>query len=192
MKVQKVVCTGLAAMLVAASTAGCARRGGGNGVVDESKTTVIKVFNYDSGYGREYLEKTAAAFQEKVKDVTYEEGKKGVYIDYSHMTTNATGTILLDTLASDNEHDMFVTSEFSNVQLKQNGYVENIYDLLTKTKEDNQFADEKSILDRMMPDFKNYCLTGEEIYNVPLFMNIFNWVVDYGLLETKGLSLIHI
>lgn len=188
MKLKKLVCTGLAAVLMAASMTGCGGNGGGNNTsVDESQTTVIKVFNYDSGYGREYLEKTAAAFQEKVKDKSYETGKKGVYIDFSHMTTNATGTILLDTLASDKEHDIFVTSEFSNAQLKQNGYVENIYDLLTKTKADNQFADEKSILDRMMPDFKNYCLTGEEIYNVPLFMNIFNWVVDYGLLESKGL-----
>lgn len=47
--------------------------------VDESKTT-LKVFNYDAGFGSLWIDNIKKEFEEKYKDVSFAEGKKGVQV----------------------------------------------------------------------------------------------------------------
>ena len=56
-------------------TAGCGARS--TVEIDSSKTT-LTVGNWNGGVGTEWLESAIKKFEEKYKDVSFEEGKKGV------------------------------------------------------------------------------------------------------------------
>lgn len=155
--------------------------------VDPTKTTIIKLQNYDCGYGRDYLVETAKKFQDAVKDVSYETGKTGVYIDILPTQTNATGNELLTNLPNSN-YEVFFTNEIHPALLKNNGYLMDISDIMNATSADNvgRFAEETSIYDRMYPDWQNYYLEDDgSMYGFPLFMQFYNFTYDAELLETK-------
>ena len=167
MKKINLVSTPWACWVCASCFAGCGDREqdilGNNGNIagkNESNATVIKIHNYDCGYGRGHIEQTAKAFAELVKDIPYEEGKTGVYFEYLHTQTNSTGTWLLDSLKN-NEYDIFFADNLDPglVKEKYSEYVRDVKDLVTQTSADpnaNRFAEERSIMDRMYDEWSNF------------------------------------
>lgn len=191
MKKIRLLAPALAAMMVSGMAAGCRGRDG-DGTVDTSTTTVISVLNYDCGYGREYLENTAKAFQEAVKDVEYEPGKKGVYIDISHQTTGSTGRELLTNLANLSYDVFFSNSEIKSNGLKNSGNVADITKYVKASSDDEEsvsrFTEKTSIYDRMFSDFRiAHTATDGKMYDLPLFMGTYNFTYDAELVAKKGL-----
>ncbi|MBO4323446.1 MAG: hypothetical protein J5836_02175, partial [Clostridia bacterium] len=95
-KFKKAGLKGLAAVLSLAMLLGAAACGSGkmsaesgessSDTVIASGQTKIKVANFGGGAGRKWLDEAAARFAERVKDVSYEEGKKGVEFDVTSTT----------------------------------------------------------------------------------------------------------
>ena len=106
----KKISVALAMLLVTLPLVGC---GGGSGSsdipADPTTTTIINLLNFDCGYGRTYIEEAKKSFEEKVKEVSYETGKKGVYINIESFATGTTGQDVLNSLPT-STYDIF----FSN------------------------------------------------------------------------------
>lgn len=199
MKKIKILSIVLALLVGASALTGCVNNGGPNNYTggniagkNESNATVIKVHNYDCGYGRGYIEQTTKAFAELVKDVPYEEGKTGVFFEFLHTQTNSTGTWLLDSLKN-NEYDVFFTNTLdpSLVKTTYSAYVRDVKDLVTMKSTDegaNRFAEEKSIMERMYSDWANfYQEPNGSLYVLPLFSSVALPTYDVALCEDKGL-----
>ncbi len=159
---------------------------------NESNATVISIYNYDCGYGRGHIEETMKAFADRVKDVSYEDGKTGVYFKTQHTQTNATGTWLLDSLKN-SEYDVFFSDNQDPGLIKStySAYVKNVNDLVTAKSTDanaRRFAEEKSILERMYPEWAEFYQDEDEsVYVVPLFVGLATPTYDVALCESKGL-----
>ncbi len=157
----------------------------------QSETTYVKVLHYDAGYGRSYLEKTARAFEDAVKDVEYEPGKKGVYIDIEHSQTNTTGAGLLETLPS-SPYDVFLSTGNDVETLKNSGYIMDISAILNGTSADanpvSPFLDATSIYDRMLADAKGTAVASDgKNYSLPIFLLSYHLYYDAQLVADRGL-----
>lgn len=178
-----------AAMITMLSFAACGRSNANNIEKDHKNETIIYVQNYDCGYGREYVENTARRFMDAVKDVSYETGKKGVYVSISHTKNNATGSYLMNDLPNNNA-EVFFTESTTPAMLKSSSMVMNINDIVNEKKGDDGasvFSEDKSIMERMYPDYRNYYSTNDEVYAVPLFMSSNILTYDIDACDEKGL-----
>ena len=182
----------LATAVASATVVGMAGCGGEtNNKPDANKVTYVKLLHYDAGYGRAYLEKTARAFEKEVENISYEDGKKGVYIDIEHSQMDSTGQNLLNSL-SGSPYDMFLTTGVTPADMKNNGNVLEISSLLNATKSDetplSPFADETSIYQRMYPDMQEYYSnTDNTMYGIPVFMISYHLYYDAELVANRGL-----
>ena len=167
----------------------CTPDGGGANKPSESDVTYVRVLHYDAGYGRTHLEKTARAFEKAVADVSYEEGKKGVYIDIEHSQMNATGEYLLNSL-NNSPYDMFFSTGITPAAMKANGYVMDVTNLMNATSENStyRFAEEKSIYERMYPDMQEYYINEDNsLFGAPVFVISHHLFYDVELVQSRGL-----
>ncbi len=185
----------LATLLTSASLVGtlsaCGGDNEGESVPSENEVTYVKLLHYDAGYGRSYLEKMKTAFQDAVKDVSYEPGKKGVYIDIEHSLISSTGDQVVSNMKN-SPYDIYFPNAVSPVSLKQSGYVMDISDLLTATSADanpiSPFADETSIFDRMNPEMREYYSNADgTAYGIPGFIISSHFYYDVDLVQKRGL-----
>ena len=182
----------LASLLAALPLAGCGggSNNGGGGDLPSDKT-IVRLLCYDAGYGRTYIEKVARAFEEEVKDVSYEAGKTGVYLDITQSPTSSVGEEVLTSLPNSNT-DMFFSNGHTALELQNNGYVMDITELVKASSNDanpiSEFAEETSIYDRMYDDFREYLTTPDgKMYSVPLFLMTYNLTYDVDLVKKEGL-----
>ena len=66
-------------VLLAVSAAGCTRTNPNDEKINENATQLL-VGNFDGGYGDAWLKEVKKRFEEKYKDVSFEEGKTGVQV----------------------------------------------------------------------------------------------------------------
>ena len=190
---EKKISVALAAMLAALPLTACGGGNQGNGdlPVDPDTTTIINVLNYDCGYGKTYIEETKKAFEEAVKDVSYEPNKKGVYINIESFATGTTGQDVLNSLPT-STYDMFFSDGHTGEAMKRAEHAMDLTKFLKATSADetkvSEFVESKSIYDRMYPDFRDYVTASDEkIYSVPLFASTYNFTYDKDLVVEKGL-----
>ena len=188
MKMKKILALSIACVCGVSTFAGCGGQPAGQ-EYDEATTTVIRVSNYDCGYGRTYIEKVAEKFMTAVKDTEYETGKKGVFIDIAHSQTDTTGQAVLNTLDNTDKEIFFTTSVTPNMA-KTSGKVMDLKEIISATSADENYpyAEETSIKDRMYSDFKNYYVEESgSAYTLPLFMGSYNFYYDAELMASKKL-----
>lgn len=188
----KAISVALSTLLIASSSfalTGCGEKKSNK--PDESQVTYIRIQSYDCGYGREFLDEMAKDFTEAVKEKSYEEGKKGVYVDVSYATSNSTGSYLM-TDVPNNVNDVFVTSGMTPQLLSANKH--NLMDLQgivgEKSGDDgaSQFAEEKSIGERMEKTFYDYFKNADgSFYTIPLFYNAYMTYYDADLVKDEKL-----
>lgn len=163
--------------------------GSGNGG-GSTKQTEIKFQIYDCGFGAQFAEQTAAAFEAAVKDKSYEEGKTGVHVEIEAISTNATGENLVNGLGSNPNHVYFTEFTFPSL-LKNSGNVMDISSWLTETSATagaSQFAEATSIKDRMFEAWRDYNFEADgSCYSVPMFMSNEIFTYDQQLVEEKKL-----
>ena len=68
---------------IAFSTAACGRGGTNPTQIVDKEKTQLNIFNYNGGVGTDWLYEIAGLFQEKYKNVSFEEGKMGVQVQVS-------------------------------------------------------------------------------------------------------------
>ena len=59
-----------------------------NGGVDNSKTTILNVYNYGGGFGNAWIESLVDRFEADFAEHEFEPGKKGVKVEVSYQKTN--------------------------------------------------------------------------------------------------------
>lgn len=177
------------ATVMAGLLAGCGTAARKTVEIDDSKTT-LTVGNWNGGVGTEWLYNAIEKFEEKYKDTSFEEGKKGVQVIIgSNNKTTMEGETLKDMILSDDTHDeVFFTEGVFYQWWAKNG---KMLDITEYVNEDlTEFGEDKSIADKMseanlkaitvdgkvyaLPFWKtNYCM----VYNATLFDEN-DWYID--------------
>lgn len=187
-KLTSVFLAGALSLSAFAACGGSGDNGGNNG--GNSNQTVINFQIYDCGYGSQFAEQTVAAFEEAVKNKSYEEGKTGVHVEIEAISTNATGELLVNGLSSNPNHVYFTEFTFPSL-LKNSGYVMDVSSWLTETSSSSgasEFAEATSIKDRMFDAWRDYSFEQDgSCYSIPMFVNNEIITYDQELVEQKKL-----
>ena len=192
MKLKKLAVLVAAVLTMTATTGivGCYNGEGTTNKPSENETTYIKLLHFNAGFGKEYLDKSIALFQEAVKDKEYEPGKKGVYVDVEDSKMDATGDFVLNSLDG-SPYDLYISTNVKPSAMKTNGHVLEISDLLNSKSTDaepvSEFVEEKSIYERMFSDFQGYYSnTDGTMYGVPVFLLSHHLYYDAELVADRG------
>lgn len=193
----KIVTAGLAVALglSAAGLTGC------NKEADPSDTmSVLNIHVYNGGLGRDWLDAVAADFMDTFKDVSFEEGKTGVYIEVTadkqleSATLMATGADRNDIFYTA-DHDLY---DYINLDVPMDItdiVTEPVYDadgnLTLNATGDGWATQTTSLYDRMLPYFQDAYNVAEKypdaahdgrlFYGVPFEDSISGFVLDYDL-----------
>lgn len=193
----KIVTAGLAVALClsAAGLTGC------NKEADPSDTmSILNIHVYNGGLGRDWLDAVAADFMDTFKDVSFEEGKTGVYIEVTADKQLESATLMA---TGADRNDIFYTADHDlydyinlNVPMDITDIVtEPVYDadgnLTLNAAGDGWATQTTSLYDRMLPYFQDAYNVAEKypdaahdgrlFYGVPFEDSISGFVLDYDL-----------
>ena len=201
MKMKKIGALCLAAFMCGSVTsfAGCGGGAGGNGSKNTASVLNIKIFNGGLGYA--WLEDIAEEFMETFKDVSFESGKKGVYIS---ITPNKQFTDLHQNMESGADaEDIYYTATANLYDFTNLGVAYDVTDIMTANVYDangnvklNATGDgwetqQKSLASRISVDYykEAFNLGTEEnpsYFAIPYEDSISGFVVDWDLFEEEG------
>lgn len=217
-KMKKLCCIGLTAM-VACSTimaTGCGGASGNSGNSDsqfenryddeaKKEMTQLTVGVYKGGLGYAWAQELAKIFEEKYKDVSFEEGKKGVYVSIQPKKLEYEATTLISNMQGGVENaDVYIVSGNTMKEYLEGDVALNITSALTENAYDENgevtFTVDangkaisngtQSILDRIDPYFAdayNYGTdTAPTYYHLPYEWGIRGFVYDHDLFEEEG------
>lgn len=193
----KIVTAGLAVALClsAAGLTGC------NKEADPSDTmSILNIHVYNGGLGRDWLDAVAADFMDTFKNVSFEEGKTGVYIEVTADKQLESATLMA---TGADRNDIFYTADHDlydyinlNVPMDITDIVtEPVYDadgnLTLNATGDGWATQTTSLYDRMLPYFQDTYNVAEKypdaahdgrlFYGVPFEDSISGFVLDYDL-----------
>lgn len=182
MRLKKIVTLLLSASLLL-SAAGCGARSTVD--IDSSKTT-LTVGNWNGGVGTEWLNAAIEKFEEKYKDVSFEEGKKGVQVIIgSNNKTTMEGETLKDIVLSDDMHDeVFFTEGVFYQWWARNGKMLDLTEYVNETLSD--FGEAKSIADKMDEANLNALTIDGKIYALPFWESSYCMVYNATLFDEEG------
>lgn len=153
---KKFVASVLAITCVLATTA-CGPIGAGGGGVDTSKTTLIKVKNYNGGVGRQWLDDAAARFMEANKNVSFAEGKTGVVVEITD------GDTLTSTIKNESYHVHI--SSGAGMEVTESAQLGLLYDLTDLVTDESR---EGGSLDSIIfDDVKDAFMYNGKYYGLP-------------------------
>ncbi len=128
-----------------------------------SNYSTINVQIYPGGNGEQWLYNAATRFQKRYANYSFEEGKKGVYI-------NIAGQEIDMTTVNTSAVHVFFAERFSNVySLAEQEYILPLDDVIKATDYENEATIESRIFDAAKaglkgPDGKYYALPNDELY----------------------------
>lgn len=176
---KKIVTGCLMIVLLFLFFAGCGdnRTGPGGEVVDHNRTQ-LNVANFDGGIGSTWLYNAKAAFEEKYKDESFEEGKKGVQLMITKGKTSYTST-----METSNFHVIFEEA-MSYFDLASSGRLLPITDIVTELNSE----DNKKIEDKLSAEQKStFTAFDGEYYALPHYEFYGGVVYDIDVFESKRL-----
>lgn len=175
---KKLISSGL--FLSALVLGGCNMFGGGGGDVDNTKTQ-IGISNYGGGYGTEWLESLTKKYAEKVKDVEFEPGKKGVQFtlnqEKEHRDTVAKikGLTSIDIVFDEGiQYNMWSTSNCFK-------------DITEIVNAENPYDDGKTIASKMSDEQKASLLKNNKYYAMPSYTGSYGITYNQELLDSNSL-----
>lgn len=146
---------------------------------DTAGKTTIKVGTYDGGVGMDWLNAAAKRFEEKYKDVSFEEGKTGVSIK---VTDSKGGDMLLN---SSLDRDVYFTESIDYYTMVQAGKLADISDVVTGDL--STYGESGTIaakLDSAMSDFLT--AKGGKYYAVPFYDGFHGFIYDADMFASQG------
>lgn len=168
MKLKNKIVAVLMSAICAMSLVACGIRESGEGElnkpVDNTKTQ-LSVFNFDGGYGSEWLKKARDRFEAEYAEESFEDGKKGVQISISPQKIS--GTELQSRIPNMAEEVFFGERLFYNDYAKA-GLLLDITDIV---KDKKLPGEQKTIKDKMTDDQYSYFAFNddgsEKVYGIP-------------------------
>ena len=154
---------------------------GSNEPIDESKSQLY-VYNYDGGFGTEWLYKARDRFEAAYAETSFESGKKGVQVQVSAGKSN------LDALATSSFNVFFTEQVFYN-DLISKGLLLDISDMVTAPLSNVEGCTEtKSIKDKL-PETIDASITALDgkYYVVPHYESYAGVAYDRALFNSKNL-----
>lgn len=206
---KKIIAAALAAITVTAMTGcggGAGGTSGGGKPADTKNKTTLNVGVVNAGTGYAWAEKVARAFEEKYANVSFEEGKTGVYVDINPQKSEFTPTAIEAAIKNEqNAEDIYFTTYLLEKSLAKKGVIANIddivyekaytangeiaeYDPTTKT----YIGATQSIYDKMADVHKvshnlsESVITGGGFYSLPYEDHLSGFIYDYDLFKEKG------
>ena len=181
MKAKNIV-LGLAATALLASCSGTTKKDNDGGGGSSEGKSVLVVATYDGGLGTSWLQSLGNRFAEAYKDVSFEEGKKGVTVRVlSSRSYNGT-TLLSGAL----EQDVYFTEDVSYFDHVNKGNFLDISDIVNEKL--TSYDETKSIEDKLNSDMKDYLKAKDgNYYAIPFYDGLYGLIYDYDLFEDKNL-----
>ena len=183
--IKKTFC-GAFALAIACGAFGCASPndiGNSNTQIQvDEKRTQLYVFNFDGGYGAEWMSTAIAEYERLHAEDVYEEGKVGVQIIPTHTKKTREGAEILS-----NREEVYFTEAVQYYQSINDGAFADITDIVVKA---NVYEQEKTIESKMtqeQKDYFGYKKDGKTIYyGIPHYSGAFGLVYDIDLFDEKG------
>ena len=113
-----------------------------------SDKTVIKVVNYDGGVGTKWLKDAAARFEAEYADVSFENGKTGVYVDVKPDSIVHASTML------NSGYNVYFDENSSIHSAIDAGFAMDISDIVTE-KDETRDGEPISIEDKIDPTYRS-------------------------------------
>lgn len=154
--------------------------------VDTNKTQLL-VATFEGGLGTQWIRESADRFEEAFKDVSFEEGKKGVQVRITK-STNYGGESVLDTLQTE-EADVWFTE---NVNYQDHINYENLADITDIVTEPlTEYGEEESIADKIDPDYREFLNVGTseeaKYYGIPFYDGFYGLTYDVDVFTENNL-----
>ena len=178
---KKALAMALCAFTVAPMFA-CGGGGGNKGVggeeVDESKTQ-ISVFHYFAGFGDEWLIELGDNFEEAVKDVEFEPGKKGVQVQHRGEMRDFTAAQIKSSL-----YDvLFLESPKDFMNIMADSAVEPLDSIMEVANPDDN---NQSIASKMTQQQKDFYYYNGHYYGIPHYAGHYGLIYNRELFDSKG------
>lgn len=181
MKKRSIIAMALA-MVVTLSTVPLAGCGSSEQSKENSNTTVLSVLNYDGGVGSEWLDVVAKKFEEKYKEVSFEDGKKGVTIQISNEKLNGADGV------TNNTFDVWFAESVKYLDLISTGQVMDITDMVTESLSEITDGKESGTIEDKLTTEQKAALTasGGKYYVLPHYEVYTGLVYDIDLFDKYG------
>lgn len=189
----KKILSGIVIVIVSLILVACDFEGGpSTGDPIQEGVTQLYVGNFDGGYGEEWLNAAKKRFEEKYKDVSFEEGKKGVQV-MIRSNRDYAGRTLVDSISNLTQDVFFTEAIYYNDFITQNLLLD-ISDVVTKPLNYDFVLDEtidgedKSIESKMYQSHVDFYKTKDEKYfALPFYQAFYGLVYDVDLFEEENL-----
>ena len=153
--------------------------------------TQLYIGNFDGGYGDEWLEKVKARFEEKYKDVSFEEGKKGVQVIIRN-SKNFVGVTLQNEIQG-LQQDIFFTESVYYYDFVNQGLLLDMTDVIEQPLNyefvegvENTNDETISIEDKMRQGHVDFLKTPEgSYYGLPFYEANYALIYDVDLFEDE-------
>ena len=176
------------------SFTGCGRESNGP-QIDNGKTQLY-IGAYDGAFGQGYSDDTVKRFEEAYKDVSFEEGKKGVQVQ-TEVSQNYEGRKLLGNVKNYNP-DVYFVELFDYFDFIDSGEMLEITDLVNSplnynfvTKESGTIGETATYKSKMLDGYAEFLNVGtatqEKYYAVPMYEQYYTMIYDVDLFENKKL-----
>ncbi|GHV00707.1 hypothetical protein FACS1894211_08660 [Clostridia bacterium] len=181
----------LALMLLAAtaalSLAGCGGHDDKNTDKVDSTRSQIYAGIMDGGWGDAFLVSAKGKFEEKYKDVSFEDGKTGVQVMIDKQRTY-NGVILRESMKT-TFNEIFFTENINYYDFINAGVLADITDVVTAPL--TEFGETKSIEDKMYPEEKEFLKrkSDNKYYAVPFVEPYSGIIYDADLFDSYGFYL---
>lgn len=160
---KKIIAVILACVIVVGAVVLIFSRGacnGGEGAINENQTQLY-IGNYNGGVGQVWIEEAAAAFAEKYKDYSFEEGKQGVQFFFDHDKDLETETNIL---GSKNLNELYFNQGVNYTEWADKGL---LLDVTEWVNEDlAEFGENESIMDKVSEPFDTFLNRNGKIYGL--------------------------
>lgn len=150
-KIRKLV-SGLLAVSAIFSATACGGNSDDGEKIDHTKTQIY-VYNFNGGFGSEWLDKAADRFEQLHEGISYEDGKEGiqVWVDNKKTDIHTISTNILD-----NRSEIYFTEQAYYYTLKSEGVLGDITDAVTSDLSAYGDATGTTIESKMTKEQKDY------------------------------------
>lgn len=182
---KKIAATILSTALITTMLGGCGTTARKTVEIDSNKTT-LTVGYWNGGVGTEWLNSAIEKFEEKYKDTSFEEGKKGVQVVIgSSNKTTMEGETLKDIILNDDTHDeVFFTEGVFYQWWAKNG---KMLDITEYVNEDlTEFGEEGNIASKISDDVMSSLQVDGKIYALPYWKSNYCMVYNATLFDENG------
>lgn len=150
---------------------------GGSG--EDSTKTILRVYNYNGGFGTEWLTKAVKRYEAVNAERSFEDGKVGVQVKITptkDIPNTPQGFL-------SNKNEVFFTENLNYNEFVANGV---LYDITSALTSDNPYEPGKTIESKLTNQQKDgYKINGTKYYGIPHYGTTYGITYDIKLFEDR-------